>query len=75
MALLPRALRRSIPWVGTALAVLAVASTVRRKGIVGGAVDSALNATPVLGTLKLVAERMRGRDFIRDRPPRVSAPA
>jgi hypothetical protein len=59
--------QRLIPWVGVAIAVLAFASAVRRKGLVGGTLDTALNAMPVVGTLKSVAERVRGREFIRDR--------
>jgi len=58
---------RVLPWIGTALAIAAVASAVRRKGVVGGTVDTALNAIPVVGAVKSVAEIVRGRDFIRDR--------
>ena len=58
---------RVLPWIGTALAIAAVDSAVRRKGVVGGTVDTALNAIPVVGAVKSVAEIVRGRDFIRDR--------
>jgi hypothetical protein len=61
-------LSRTLPWIGTALALLAVGSAIRRKGVVGGTVDTALNAVPYLGGLKTMAESARGRDFIRDRP-------
>jgi hypothetical protein len=60
-------LGRSLPWIGLAVAVAGIASTVRRKGMIGGALDTALNAMPVVGTLKSMAETVRGRDFIRDR--------
>jgi hypothetical protein len=58
---------RSIPWVGAAVALLTVGVAIRRKGVVGGTVDTALNAIPFVGALKNAAEVVRGRDFIRDR--------
>jgi hypothetical protein len=60
-------LARSMPWIGAAVALATIATTVRRKGWIGGATDAALNATPFLGALKNAAETIRGRDFIRDR--------
>ena len=60
---------RSVPWVGVVFALAVLASTVRRKGVLRGALDAALDVTPVLGGLKMIAEKMRGRDFIPDRPP------
>ena len=63
-----RRLRRSLPWVGTALAVVTVFSTMRRKGVVGGVLDTGFNAVPVLGTAKNVVELARGKDFFPDRP-------
>jgi hypothetical protein len=62
-----RRLARSMPWIGAAVALATVATTVRRKGWLGGATDTALNATPFLGALKNAAETIRGRDFIPDR--------
>jgi hypothetical protein len=59
-----------MPWIGAAIALVTLASAVRRKGWLGGAADSALNATPFLGALKNTAEIVRGRDFISDRGPR-----
>jgi hypothetical protein len=58
---------RSIPWLGAAVALLAVAAAIRRKGVVGGTLDTALNAIPFVGAMKNTAEVVRGRDFIRDR--------
>ena len=60
-------LSRSLPWIGTALAVLTLGATIRRKGFVRGSLDSALNAVPVLGAMKMMAETVRGKDFFRDR--------
>ena len=58
---------RAVPWIGAAIALATLGSAIRRKGFVGGTVHSALNAVPVVGPLKSVAESLRGRDFIRDR--------
>jgi hypothetical protein len=55
---------RALPWVGTAVALLTLGATIRRKGLVGGCVDCTLNAVPVVGTMKIVAETLRGKDFI-----------
>ena len=60
-------LARALPWVGTAVALLTIGSTIRRKGVIGGTIDSALNAIPFVGTVKGLAETARGRDFIRER--------
>ena len=60
-------LTRVLPWIGVAFAVAAVASTMRRKGVLRGGLDCALDATPFVGVVKMLAERMRGRDFISDR--------
>ena len=62
-------LARALPWVGTAVALLTIGSTIRRKGVVGGTLDSALDALPVVGSLKGLAEAVRGRDFVRERAP------
>jgi hypothetical protein len=73
---LSKRLRRSVPIIGTAIAVATIVSTVRRKGLVSGSLDTGLNAMPFVGALKNVIEGIRGRDFFPDRqpaPPRVSA--
>ena len=66
---LSRRLRRSIPVVGTVIALATVFSTVRRKGVVSGTLVTGLNAVPFVGALKNLAEVMRGRDFFPDRYP------
>jgi hypothetical protein len=66
-----RRLARAVPLFGAALAVLAVAPQIRRKGLVGGTLNTALDAVPVIGAAKNVVEAFRG-DFIRDRPSRHS---
>lgn len=62
-----RKLTRAIPWLGAVIALLTLGATIRRKGLVGGALDTALDFTPVVGTMKNMAEVGRGRDFIRDK--------
>ena len=61
-------LTRAVPWVGGLLALMTLGSAIKRKGWFGGALDTALDFTPVVGTLKNMAEVGRGRDFITDRP-------
>jgi len=70
-----RRLRRSIPILGTAIAVATIVSTVRRKGVVSGTLDTGLNAMPLVGAFKNVVEIFRGRDFFPDRfPPAPEVP-
>lgn len=66
---LTRRLTRSLPWVGGALALLTVGGAMRRKGILGGAVHTALDFIPFVGGVKNFAEWKRGRDFVPDKPP------
>ena len=65
-----RRLGRSIPVLGTLVAAATIGAAIRRKGLFGGAIDSALNAIPFVGGVKNAAELVRGRDFVRDRQPR-----
>lgn len=60
-------LTRAVPWLGAVVALLTLGSAIRRKGWFGGALDTALDFTPVVGTMKNMAEVGRGRDFIRDK--------
>lgn len=71
-ARLSRRAAEALPWVGALVAVVTVFGTIKRKGVVRGSLDTALNATPFLGALKNIAEELRGRDFIADRPPAIS---
>jgi len=63
---------RTMPWVGGMIALGALASTVRRKGLFRGVLDTALTATPFVGGVKSAVEVFRGRDLIADRPGRVA---
>jgi hypothetical protein len=58
---------RVLPWVGTAVALITLTSRIRRKGLMRGSADTALNAMPVVGSLKSLAEIVRGRDFFPDK--------
>ena len=65
---LTKRVTRSLPWIGTAIALATIASTMKRKGVFRGAMDTGLNAVPFLGAAKNVVEIARGRDFFPDRP-------
>lgn len=62
-----RKVTRAVPWVGAVVALITVGGAIRRKGWFGGALDTALDFTPFVGTIKNMAEVGRGRDFIRDK--------
>ena len=58
---------RSLPLIGTAIAVATVAATMKRKGFFRGIMDTGLNAIPLVGAAKNTVELVRGRDFFPDR--------
>jgi hypothetical protein len=64
-----RRFARSVPWIGAVIALATIGSAMRRKGILGGVVHTALDMIPYVGGVKNVAEVARGRDFIRDKRP------
>ena len=64
-------LSRALPWIGTAVALATLASTIRRKGFIRGTAHTALNAIPFVGGVKTAAEIVRGRDFFPDRATHV----
>jgi hypothetical protein len=63
-----RKLLRAAPWLGSIVALATVAAAVRRKGMMRGIADTALDFIPYVGGVKNAAEVVRGRDFIADRP-------
>jgi hypothetical protein len=65
---LSRRVARSLPFIGAAIAAATVVTTMRRKGLIGGAFDTGLNAMPGIGAAKNAVEIFRGRDFFPDRP-------
>jgi hypothetical protein len=60
-------LMRAVPFLGAVIALFTLGRAIRRKGVIGGSVDTALDFTPVVGGIKNAAEIVRGRDLIRDR--------
>jgi hypothetical protein len=62
-----RRLYRSVPWIGGFIALVTIGRAMRRKGLLGGAVDTVLDFIPFVGAAKNMAEATRGRDFIPDR--------
>lgn len=66
-ARLSRRMSRSLPLIGTAIAVATVAATMKRKGFFRGIMDTGLNAIPFVGAAKNTVELVRGRDFFPDR--------
>jgi hypothetical protein len=67
---LTRRMSRSVPWIGGAIALLTLGSAMRRKGVFGGTVHTALEMIPFVGGAKNLLEAGRGRDFIPDRQVR-----
>lgn len=62
-----RRLARSVPFFGAVVAMAALGAAVRRKGVVGGTLDTGLNAIPFVGALKTVFEVVGRKDLIRDK--------
>jgi len=63
-----RRLSRSLPWIGSALALVTLGKAVKRKGFVGGTLDTALDFIPFVSGMKNIVEVGRGRDFFPDKP-------
>jgi len=61
-----RRLYRAMPWIGGIVALATLGASIRRKGLLGGTVDTVLDFIPYIGGAKNLAEVARGRDFIRD---------
>jgi hypothetical protein len=57
---------KMVPFGGTAVAVVLVGSDIRSKGVVGGLVNSGIDAIPFVGLAKNAVELVRG-DFIPDK--------
>jgi hypothetical protein len=65
-----RKLMRAVPWLGSLVALGTLAASIRRKGAVGGTVDTVLDFIPFVSGMKNAAEIVRGRDLIADKPVR-----
>lgn len=59
-------LAKMVPFGGTAIVLLLVGSDIKKKGVVGGLVNSGIDAIPFVGLAKNAVELFRG-DFIADR--------
>lgn len=57
---------KSIPYVGTVMAIGLVGYNVKKKGLVKGVINTGLDAIPFVGTAKNVVEFFTG-DFIPDK--------
>ena len=66
---LVRKAAKTIPLVGTALAIGLVGYEIKKKGIARGLVNSALDATPVVGVAKNAIEIFTG-DWLPDKENR-----
>ena len=71
---LARRIGKSVPIVGTAVAVAYLAHSVKRKGLFGGLAHTALDAMPVVGAVKNGIELFTD-DWFPDRPVVVSPSA
>ena len=65
---LARKMVRVMPILGVLVVIGTVAAAIRRKGVINGTVDTALDLTPFVGFVKNAVEAFRGRDLIADRP-------
>ena len=66
-----RKLFRAVPFLGAIAALATIVVAARRKGVVRGTVDTALDFTPGVGLVKNTVELIRCRDIIPDRQPPV----
>ena len=57
---------KMLPFGGTAVVLFLVGSDIRKKGLVGGLVNSGFDAIPFVGLAKNAVELVRG-DFIPDK--------
>lgn len=60
---------KMLPFGGTAIALFLVGHDIKKKGVVGGLVNSGLDAIPGVGLAKNAVELVRG-DFIADKEPK-----
>jgi hypothetical protein len=57
---------KMLPFGGTAVVLFLVGSDIKRKGVLGGLVNSGIDAIPFVGLAKNAVELVRG-DFIADK--------
>ena len=61
---------KTVPFGGTAVAIVLVGSDIKNKGLVRGVINSGIDAIPFVGLAKNVVELVRG-DFIPDKKKKV----
>ena len=66
--MLAKRVAKSIPYVGTGMAIFLIGSDIKRKGLVKGSLNSGIDAIPFVGTAKNVVEFFTG-DFFPDKSP------
>ncbi len=57
---------KTLPFGGTAVVLFLVGTDIKRKGVVGGLINSGIDAIPFVGLAKNAVELVRG-DFIPDK--------
>ena len=65
---------KSTPVIGTAIAIGLIGYEVKKKGLVKGIVNTALDATPIVGVTKNAIEMFTG-DWLPDKPTSQNGPA
>ncbi len=63
---LAKRVAKSLPFVGTVIAIGLVGHDIKKKGLVKGVANSGLDAIPIVGTVKNVTEFFTG-DFLPDK--------
>ena len=58
---------KSVPYLGTGMAIFLIGSDIRRKGVVNGTLNAGIDAIPFVGTAKNVVEFFTG-DLLPDKP-------
>ena len=59
---------KSVPYLGTGMAIFLIGSDIKRKGVVKGTLNAGIDAIPFVGTAKNVVEFFTG-DLLPDKPP------
>ena len=60
---LARRVARSVPYVGSAMAIGMIGYDIKRKGLVGGVLNTGIDAIPFVGTGKNIVEFFTGDLF------------
>ncbi|MGI8641931.1 MAG: hypothetical protein ACR2MG_18535 [Pyrinomonadaceae bacterium] len=61
-----RRVAKSVPYVGSAVAIGMIGYDIKRKGVVGGVLNTGIDAIPFVGTGKNIVEFFTG-DFFPDK--------